>query len=257
MHITLKCEGKEYPMTVEETDDVMTVKMRLDNVIDLSVDRMELHFNALIMEKNGYPIVKYGVTDGSEIVVRVLPNQLHTSLLFPSGAIYSTAAILLIFFSTHNHFPSLEETTEATALISSIVLIIYLGVKSILSLTIDVPSKSTIGVYRAIATSMSIVAICIMLTYDVCHRKSETSVLSTIVGGINCMSCLAGLLYHHSYFSSCYNQYNELVDFPQNILYRYISCPNLLFEALFFTAFMICTSFTVTSVLLCVAAWTF
>ncbi|EDR28495.1 hypothetical protein EDI_166150 [Entamoeba dispar SAW760] len=255
MHLTITYQDKEYPITVEETEIVANLKNKIDNLINISVDRLELKCNGIVLDCNSHTLNSYKVTDHCKIEVNVLPPQLHSSLLFPSNAIYSICAILLVYFSTHPSIPSSEETTESTAMISCIIMIVYLVFKSLFSLFLDYPAKPTVGLTRAISTAITGVLICAMLSFELCYRKNETSILCTIIGAINCISCIMGLYFHHTYLSKGYNAFGELAYFPSKALYSFISCPNNLFEGLFFTSFMFCTSFTKTSIILCILNW--
>ena len=255
MLIIIRYNKKEYPITVDENEIVMELKTKIDELIDISIDRIELYHNGILLDSYSHSLQSYKIENNSILDVKVLPPQLHTSLLFPSGAIYSICGILLIYFSTKPSKPTTDEPIEMTAFVTNCIMIFYLIVESIFSLIFDYPIKKTVGMTRAIITSMSTVIISAMLCYQVNYNKYETSILSTIFGAMMCLNCLFVLIYHHIKLSKCYNDLGEMVCYPTAGLFKYISSPNNLFEGFFFTFFTLCSNFTSSSIILCIVNW--
>ena len=190
MLIIIRYNKKEYPITIDENEIIAELKIRIDEILDISTDRIELYYNNELLDSDSHTLQSYTIKDESIIEMKVLPPQLHSSLLFPSGAIYSICGILLIYFSTHPSFPDLEETTESTALITNVIMIFYFISQSIFSLLFIYPKKKTVGMTKAIVTSISTVFISSMVCYQVNYRKYETNVLCSIIGAILCLNCL-------------------------------------------------------------------
>ena len=62
-------------------------------------------------------------------------------------------------------------------------------------------------------------------------------------------------MFHHYNLSKCYNDLNELISYPTFGCFKWISSPINLFEGLLFTAFVLCTSFSSLSIILCIVNW--
>ncbi|KAL7713513.1 Ubiquitin-like domain-containing protein [Entamoeba marina] len=257
MHITVVYGLKEFPLTVQDTDTVLSLKTLLEQLIDFSTDRIELKCNGVVLLTNSFSLFKYGVEEGSTLTITILPPQLHTLLFVPSRSVYSITAVILLFLSTQPSLPSFQDTTSATAFVSCCAMIIYHLVKIILPIVVDNFAVPTVGITRAIATTFMQIVVVSILIHDVCYRTDETSPLLTVLGGINCLNCIAALYIHHVYLAKAFNEHGQYSRPPNGYLYDYISCPNFLLEAIFSTTFMLCTCFTTTSIIFCIFSWIF
>lgn len=256
MLIYLQYQNKTYPLTVEEKEIIAELKIKIDELLDISLERIELYHNSTLLDSDSHTLQSYQIVNESIIIIKVLPPQIKSIYLFPSIALLSICSIVVIYFSTDATFlPHVDDTKDITALISNCILLFYLVSQIVLSICFDFPIKKSIGIVKATVLSVSASIIISMLCYQINYNKFATNILVTIIGGIMCINCLMVLLYHHFQLSKCYNDLGEMVQYPTNGLFNWIACPNHLFEALFFTAFTVCCNFLSCSLILCVVNW--
>ena len=255
MIVTIAFHGKKYVFEIEETQSVNELKQKLDEIIDLSIDRMELKYNNNIITNPLLPLSSYGIEDGSIIEMSVLRPQLHSKLLIPSASVYSFIAMLLIFISTSPRIPSIEQSTKLTAFMTCVVIGIYCVVKFIIGLVFDRTTERSVGMLRVMGFNFTAVLVSAFISYEVCYRGEVTYSIASIFGSLNTFSCMAAIAFHHMWLNDCYDQYNRLKKLPTKGLYKFITCPTFLFEGLFYTALMITTSFAFSGIVICIVMW--
>ena len=91
--------------------------------------------------------------------------------------------------------------------------------------------------------------------YEICFAKESSSSIISLIGGVMSIGCMYGMFICHKKLSQCYNQYDELEHIPKGGLFDYVMCPELLLEGLFFICFIVTTSFSVMSMVLCCIEW--
>ena len=256
MLVYIQYNNKQYPITVEEKEIIAELKIKIETFIGISTDRIELYHDTILLDSNSHTLQSYHIVNESVITIKLLPPQIKTTYLFPSITIFSICAILMIYFSTEAKFlPDITDPIDMTALIANCILICWFVAHSLFSIVFDNPIKKSIDMTKAILISVSSTIIVSFVIYEVNYNRYQTSPLGSIIGAIFCINCLMMLLYQHYQLSKCYNELGDMIKYPSVGLFKIISCPNHLFEGLFFTAFAFCCNFTMCSVIFCIINW--